>query len=1091
MTYNNSAIVALSLTLMLLCNAAVSQSVTVGGLVTRDLLDETIDILDRDASLPAEQREAVDSTLKSVAKNIDRADAFKQHMLDVRQATEEAPNRTAVYKQQLIDEEKQDYQLADILPGEVSLSAIDSQRTLIEAELHTITARRHSLRQDTAGRDERNAALQSRLVEVQTRLGEVSTPLFPKDGNLEEKSAALYTLTMTDAWLAEVESLKAEIIAEPVLASLRAAELDWLNLSVEQAQHKLKILTDAAQRTATEETEKKLQSIDALEAQLQRENAALQKFVDENRRLVERQQKTTESMDIARANASVLEAQLEALRDDAQLMRQRLEVAGRKAELGRVMSILLNNLPDTRLLQQQMGESGDTISSLSLEIIGLEEERRRLGRFFEKGSTSAAFVGELDEREQVFFYKLLEQRKQLIKEARAAREGLRQLLISNNTDAQNIMNKAHDFEQFLLGNLLWVRSYNSLSLELLQEQLALLFSWEDWRKLPMQAAGGLRASPWTMNWLIALFVVSVLAAHSRRKYEGVVSKPQPLFSLRASHIVLTAAWAMLLVLPWALVVQLIGKGLSNSESPSQFQVAIAPAIAYLAPVVYVLLFLRLLLDENGLGRRLLKWSAVVLERLRSEVRWLGPVLAFSGFISVFASNLDIAAGGSALGALGTFVAAAAVVVAMVRLLRSRLFYDNAMVKIIIQLAAILGVTAVILQAQGFFIAADVYLLSLAESFFAIASIKVISDVLKRCLLVMQLRLERIARSEVQALKEEGEHALEELDDLDYVVSLSDAGAKMVALAQLVISVVALWLIWEPTLPALNLLDTVQLWQVVDSSNAAGALKVISLFDVVLAVLILLVTGLVAKHLPSIVQVVLMEWADADAGVRYASGILSQYLVVGIGLSATLSLIGWDWSRVQWLVAALGVGIGFGLQEIVANFISGLIILFERPIRVGDIVTVGNTSGTVKKIRPRATIIETFEMKEHLVPNKALITGEVTNWSLSEEAVRVMISVGIAYDDDPDLAMRLLVDAAREVDLVLDEPEPFATFDEFGDNGLLLSLRCYVAENRAQAWTTLRSVIFRKYSDANISIAFPQRDVHLNITEPVDIQIAKV
>ena len=118
-------------------------------------------------------------------------------------------------------------------------------------------------------------------------------------------------------------------------------------------------------------------------------------------------------------------------------------------------------------------------------------------------------------------------------------------------------------------------------------------------------------------------------------------------------------------------------------------------------------------------------------------------------------------------------------------------------------------------------------------------------------------------------------------------------------------------------------------------------------------------------------------------------------------------------------------------------------------------------------------------------------GEVTNWSLSKEAVRVMISVGIAYDDDPDLAMRLLVEAAREVDLVLDEPEPFATFDEFGDNGLPLSLRCYVAENRAQAWTALRSVIFRKYTDANITIAFPQRDVHLNVTEPVDIKIARV
>ena len=122
---------------------------------------------------------------------------------------------------------------------------------------------------------------------------------------------------------------------------------------------------------------------------------------------------------------------------------------------------------------------------------------------------------------------------------------------------------------------------------------------------------------------------------------------------------LAAAWAILLVVPWALIVYLISKGLSNTESASQFQAAVTPAITFLAPVVYTLLFLRLLLGEKGLGRRFLKWNMAVLERLRAEVRWLGPLLAVSGFISVFASSMEVAAGGGTLGAVGTFVSAVA------------------------------------------------------------------------------------------------------------------------------------------------------------------------------------------------------------------------------------------------------------------------------------------------------------------------------------------------------------------------------------------------------------------------------------------------
>jgi potassium efflux system protein len=157
--------------------------------------------------------------------------------------------------------------------------------------------------------------------------------------------------------------------------------------------------------------------------------------------------------------------------------------------------------------------------------------------------------------------------------------------------------------------------------------------------------------------------------------------------------------------------------------------------------------------------------------------------------------------------------------------------------------------------------------------------------------------------------------------------------------------------------------------------------------------------------------------------------------------------------------------------------------------VGDIISVGNAEGTVKKISARATVLQTFEGKEHLIPNKELITGQVINWSLSETAVRVVIPVGVAYGTDVRHAMDLLLEAAQEVPLVLDEPEPMATFEDFGDNSLLLWLRCFVPEERPRAWTDLRTLINDKFNAAGIVISFPQRDIHLDTLKPLEIRLA--
>ena len=176
---------------------------------------------------------------------------------------------------------------------------------------------------------------------------------------------------------------------------------------------------------------------------------------------------------------------------------------------------------------------------------------------------------------------------------------------------------------------------------------------------------------------------------------------------------------------------------------------------------------------------------------------------------------------------------------------------------------------------------------------------------------------------------------------------------------------------------------------------------------------------------------------------------------------------------------LGVGIGFGLQEIIANFISGLILLFEQPVRIGDVVTIGDASGTVSRIRIRATTIRDWDNKELIVPNKEFVTGRVLNWSLSDATIRVSLAVGIAYGSDVDKAMALLREAADENENVVDDPEPSVIFDGFGDSSLTLNLRAYIADvdQRFPTITALHYAVDQKFRAAGIVIAFPQQDVH--------------
>jgi potassium efflux system protein len=300
----------------------------------------------------------------------------------------------------------------------------------------------------------------------------------------------------------------------------------------------------------------------------------------------------------------------------------------------------------------------------------------------------------------------------------------------------------------------------------------------------------------------------------------------------------------------------------------------------------------------------------------------------------------------------------------------------------------------------------------------------------------------------------------------------------------------LWLIWSPVFPAFGILNEFSLWTHMAVVDGTEKLVPVTLGDLILAIIIGLITVTAAKGLPAFLEFILLQRISITAGARFTATTLLRYTIVGAGIILLFSILGGRWSQIQWLVAALGVGIGFGLQEIVANFISGLIILFERPIRVGDIVTVGDTTGVVSRINIRATTITNWDRQELLVPNKEFITNRLLNWSLSDPITRIRVHVGIAYGSDVTKALTLMKEAADEHPNVLKEPPPILTFDAFGDNSLNLQLRAYLPtiDNRLSTITELNAAINHKFNDAGIVIAFPQRDIHLDTSGPIDVRL---
>ena len=358
---------------------------------------------------------------------------------------------------------------------------------------------------------------------------------------------------------------------------------------------------------------------------------------------------------------------------------------------------------------------------------------------------------------------------------------------------------------------------------------------------------------------------------------------------------------------------------------------------------------------------------------------------------------------------------------------------------------------------------------------------------ERKLAYTRSREEKKAKQKLEAEKangtasEDAENiALAEQDDRMPIKAIGEQTTKIAMWTIISIALVVFWIIWKDVISLFSYLDTVKLYQIKAETEKGVVMQDITLVNILISIYIAAITYVLTKNLPGLLQIVVLNRLKVSQGNSYTITTLLSYIITAGGTFMCLNALGMEWEKLQWLVAALSVGLGFGLQEIFANFISGIILLFEKPIRVGDIITINGVSGTVLKIRIRASTLMAFNKKEIVIPNKQFITSSLTNWTLSDTLIRLEMKVTIGYSSDTTEVRQNLERIARECPYVSKEPKPFANFTDFLDSNIEYTLYVYIKKISDIYETTdwLHTAVFNEFNRLGIEFAFPQCDIQI-------------
>ena len=466
--------------------------------------------------------------------------------------------------------------------------------------------------------------------------------------------------------------------------------------------------------------------------------------------------------------------------------------------------------------------------------------------------------------------------------------------------------------------------------------------------------------------------------------------------------------------------------------------------------------------------------------------------------SIFSNVMDTGLANDVLGEINTIVALLfCIVIIAPRFVRTEKSLnssvtdqrDRTLLKIMRVLLQLVPVILIALVALGYYYTALNLITHIINTYIAWVVWSLVRHTIYRGVTVASRRL---AYRRLQEKRQQKQQDLNDGSPSDDVVviteqeeglALNEVRSQLLRFADLFIWTalfVIFYYVWSDLVTVVSYLRDITLWQQTSTTEAGVVTETISLFNLIVALIIVVITYILVRNIQGILEVLIFSRVKLSQGTPYTITTLLTYIFVAVGGAWAFSTLGMSWSKLQWLFAALSVGLGFGMQEIFANFVSGIILLFERPIRVGDTVTINGVTGTVAKIRIRAITMIDPDRKEVIVPNKSFVTGQVINWALSNTVTRLVVSVGVAYGSDLDLVKRLLLQAAHEQPSVLKDPEPRALFLTFGASTLDHELRVYVGQvsERNDTLDALNRRVNELFAENNIDIAFNQLDIFI-------------
>lgn len=1097
-------------------------------------------------------------------------------------------------------------------PADATLQTLEQQLAQANAELAAARAKAEELQAEATRRNERRTQIPDELAKVRAELAEAGTALTaPPDENAAPDVAAarqaLLRATAASA-SARARALEAELANYDARRDLLPARRDRALRRVADSE---KLVT--AWQTLTDERRALKAKDDAEQAAAQRlaalrQHPVLKDFATETESLtrlrtgelglVERIKETT-------ARSTAARTEVATLRQQFQQIRRRIDASGLNRATGLLLRRQYEDLTPTTRLERQLRRVVRDLEEADYNLIERDEKRTGAGdidgvvqQMMEEidRSGTAENRPELETAARELAVARRDLLNELIADSRAYRDGL----VDLDQSTRELLAATSAYNTFVEARILWVRSF-ALDRGVRIEDIEGTLRWLAHPAVPLELAGRDRDAgrrTWAEAWastladvrerwasvvlaglgLLVAFIAGRWARSRIRQLAELVAKYKTdSFGHTVEALIFSAVTAapMPLFLWWL--------AWMISRVPGQVDVALAAAAGLKSAAIYLvaLSFARRCFLAKGVVAAHFRWAEEAIDPVRRNLRWFIPTLVP---VVIIVAGIDAQADEAAnasVGRLAFSVGLLALTVVLHRLLRpssptmseylrrhrggwiDRLRYVGYPIAVGLPIALIIatwtGYYYTSLQIQG----------SLASTLALAFGLIMLNGMLLRWLFVARRqvalddarRRREEAKAEAEAAATTGDRPTEtpplDVSKLD-LPAISGQTRQLFRTAIFVTAIVGLFAIWAEKLPALQMLDRLQIWPQIAMlepedaesfralENGAAAVSAtstpapaaadapaspsgaaaprtaptppgtsgypgtlgapgapgapglsgdttaatesgppddrlsVTVADLGLAALIVFLTWVAFRNVPGVVDITVLQRLPLDSGSRYALSTVLRYSIAIIGTGAACGAVGISWSRVQWLAAALTFGLAFGLQEIFANFVSGLIILAERPFKVGDTVTVGTVSGTVSRIRMRATTVTDWDRKELVIPNKTFITGEVINWTLTDPVLRVRVPVGVAYASDIDRVEALLLEVANDTEVVLEDPRPQALFVGFGDSTLNFELRVFIPniDYFVSVRHTLHRGITRAFRAEGIEIAFPQRDLHL-------------